>query len=158
MTSPSHPDDIFQRSTPRNWPLRYPSYAVFGIEPSMRFDGGSCVVGRVIRICRFGSGRFCYHRARRVCPDIQNTVLASWFLILSGEPVDGRYDILVTSAPLAKRWTCSVLGIVKPLPFQDRSCYLRKYLRRYAWWRFVLCDTLMFLSSYSLWSTAANLL
>jgi hypothetical protein len=49
-------------------PQRYPSCVVFGRGLSMRCGGGSCVEGKEIRSCRFGSGKSCYHRGRRACP------------------------------------------------------------------------------------------
>ena len=50
-------------------PLKYPFSSVSCIVLSMRCGAGSCVEGRGIRSCHFGSGRFCCRRGRRVYPD-----------------------------------------------------------------------------------------
>ena len=67
----------FERS---DEPLRFPSYAVFDKAPSMRSDGGSCVGGRVIRFCRFGSGRSCCRRGHTICPMSSKPYLAMLLL------------------------------------------------------------------------------
>lgn len=49
-------------------PQRCPSCVVFGTIPSRLFGEGFFVGGRVIRICHFETGRFCYRHERRAFP------------------------------------------------------------------------------------------
>ena len=51
-----------------NLPPKYPSYAVFETEPSMRFAWGFCAGGKGTAICPAESGKLCCRRVRKVSP------------------------------------------------------------------------------------------